>query len=843
MIASRASIGLHRLRVYIGRNRVAIGLAPLVLLILWTNPFTQTLAPMDLLLSYPGWDAVQLDPEIVNRERSDAIDHRLANWTFYRESLRSGEFPFWNPQHQSGSVGLQAPIYSGLTIPFWVFALMPDAAFGYTLAIMVNVLIAAYGMFFLSRALFGNNLASVFAAITFAFCGFNVAWAHWPHVTTGAYIPWVLCFTFMFWQTPRIRYLAGLATVLTLLFLGGFPFIVVLCAFSVAIMGTVLFGRDVLAGRRKPSAIVFSAAGLGLTAFAALLIAAPFLSEALSILDKTDISHRRGGTVLRVDDMVKLFGSDMATSDNGGRIEFTFSAGLLPMIFLIIGLPLLFFKRHFAGVFAIMLFAFTATVTYQLVPPTWIRMLPGYDINPWWRSGLLFGVSLAIISAYVLTVMVKSCERRGAYRFAQFGLVVITAYQGVVLAGNFATMNAKPAIASYFPSTPTIDHLVDSLEPGQNIVADSSFLVSGTLGNYGIVEPFAHGFRQQEQKAAFATLSRKFASTSTATSMNCRDMIFDDDSATRLGVKYFIYSESCRYDLTQENSGTGHVPSPSLDERALSGNIIVQDRLMLEGVQFTLATYHAPAAPSDVIFSFQSAGAGEHSVLVSASDIKDNQRVSFMFDEPLEILPGEHRYSLRLSDPSTEGKLSAWSYQETNDGSFSIFGNSENSRVPKYSLLAQRIYPETFSVNQKEPGIIIAENERVTGSAYFMDTSKDNREFNYDLVELQDASCCDFVFSYKGSEEGLLVMAMRLDENWHWEDLSTGASGLVDSGFPSTVPVQAGSVVKVFYDKSRIQMRMLVGLLLGVFCFGIAIIVTRRLVQPSMPFHEYEPDY
>ncbi len=58
--------------------------------IIGVNPLKQTLAPMDLLLSFPGWDNANVDTPLVNMERSDALDHRLPHWRFFRSELRQG---------------------------------------------------------------------------------------------------------------------------------------------------------------------------------------------------------------------------------------------------------------------------------------------------------------------------------------------------------------------------------------------------------------------------------------------------------------------------------------------------------------------------------------------------------------------------------------------------------------------------------------------------------------------------------------------------------------------------------------------------------------------------------
>ena len=53
----------------------------------------QIVAPMDLLLHYPGWSNTSMDIPVFNLERSDVLDSQIPGWNFARESILNGSLP------------------------------------------------------------------------------------------------------------------------------------------------------------------------------------------------------------------------------------------------------------------------------------------------------------------------------------------------------------------------------------------------------------------------------------------------------------------------------------------------------------------------------------------------------------------------------------------------------------------------------------------------------------------------------------------------------------------------------------------------------------------------------
>ncbi|RWP87585.1 MAG: hypothetical protein EOR11_13560 [Mesorhizobium sp.] len=470
----------------------------LVLGIVGVNPFRQTLAPMDLLLAYPGWDNAGIDTPLINAERSDALDHRLPNWREFRRELWEGHIPLWNPVHQLGATGIQSPIYEGLSIPFLIYALTPNEAMGYTFAILANYLLAAFGTYFLLFFMFRNRLAAVFGAIVFAFCGFNIAWAHWPHLTTSALVPWVLATQLRYWQTGRLSWALGFTFSVALMGLGGFPFVALLGVISALILAIVVLAVEIRSTGVN-QLMIRRFIGLGCAGIAGAFLSLPGLLQLKDILDSTDLSIRTGGTIFTPYDIVNMFGSDFV---NHLGVERTFSAGVPAAFLTLIALYFIFRSPDRFAVFGLLLAIFTLATAFGMAPAELVSAIPGFSVNTWSRASILFGLSVAVLSSYTI---IHICNTSSSYKFSYkfYIVLLVLAIQSVNLSYSFTRLNARPDINTFFPETPSLSYTLSKILPGQSVIADGSFVTSGVLSNYRLPELFAHGFRTDAQTDSF----------------------------------------------------------------------------------------------------------------------------------------------------------------------------------------------------------------------------------------------------------------------------------------------------------------------------------------------------
>ncbi|UJW85870.1 YfhO family protein [Devosia sp. SL43] len=800
----------------------------LVLLIIGVNPFRQTLAPMDLLLAYPGWANAGISTPLVNPERSDALDHRLPNWRYFREELRRGHMPLWNPLHQLGAPGIQAPIYEGLSIPFLIFAITPNEAVGYTLATIANFLLAAVGAYLLLLFMFESKAAAVFGALVFAFCGFNLAWTHWPHLTTSALIPWVLASQLRYWQSGKLRWVLLFAASVALMGLAGFPFVALLGAICASILGAVLFVSDL--ARTGPSRRLFaltistSAAGI-----VGLLVALPAIMQISAILEDTDLSYRAGGTGLDASHLVNLFGLDFV---NRLGVERTFSAGTIAAV---LAAGACFFSVRFHNRFAlfgILIGLFVLCTAYGFAPAGVVRAIPGFSNNPWSRAALLVGLVLAVLSSYLIALSQQKAKSSGINLWWAGSYVTVVAIQATQLALQFGMLNAKPPIEAYFPTTPSIKYAQDNLLPGQSVVADGSFLISGVLTNYGLPELFAHGFRTVQQLPLLADIAAEYRASPTSTNIACGGVNFSSSIPTYAAVRFFLIGEECLSMHFFETKGAGHAASIPLNLGELRGELTLDTAATVKQVQILLATYREPMSPSALTLSLYREDELVGLARLAPEAVSDNAYATFDFDGPILLSAGTFRYVLSMDRPDSSKQLSVWTFTSANGKTYRV-GNQEVAGAPKLRLVSPPRTLPTQPIMSLEPGIAVIENPAVTGSAYYLSRLEGHPIANYQPVELVSFAPDDVAVRYDGAESGWIALPIRVNKDW----LVTvnGQPAKIDrflEFFPA-VAVSGPSDVRFYYAPAGF-LRMLLLSLCGAILFATMLIGWHLVERKSL---------
>ncbi|WP_256749448.1 hypothetical protein [Mesorhizobium sp. Mes31] len=768
----------------------------LVLGIVGVNPFRQTLAPMDLLLAYPGWDNAGVDTPLVNAERSDALDHRLPNWREFRRELWEGHIPLWNPVHQLGAVGIQAPIYEGLSIPFLVYALTPNEAVGYTFAILANYFLAAFGTYFLLFFMFRNRVAAIFGAMVFAFCGFNIAWAHWPHLTTSALIPWVLATQLRYWQSGRLSWALGFTLSVALMGLGGFPFVAILGAISSLILAIVLLFAE-LRSSGINQLTVRRVTGLACAGIAGALLALPGLLQIKEILDSTDLSSRTSGTGFTPYDIIYMFGSDFA--DHLG-VERTFSAGIPAAILTLLALYFIFKSPNRFAVFGLLVATFTLATAFGAAPANLIKLIPGFDVNTWSRASVLFGLSAAILSSFSI--------HRISFLYSKIYynpliIVFICILQAINLWFWFGQINSRPDIETFFPETPSISYVLDNIRPGQSIIADDSFLVSGFLSNYRLPELFAHGFRTDAQNKIAADIAPSYQTTYTASIIQCSDINFSSRGITYAGVRFFLVKDGCATELAHQTSGIGQRPTLPLNNGALKGDLLIDKPMNATNVQVLFGTYDQDHAPSALMFDLY-----KDELLVAHAEIppeavRNNRFATFGFNQDVPLVAGTYRYVISMAKPDSEKMLSAWAFETAGGATYQI-GSSTFPGIPKIKVVEKTQLPQNFSITPVEPGIDVIENHEVSGSGYYVNALNGQPEADYGPVRLATYRPDDVTVEYSGATHGWVIFPIRTNKYWRatLDGRPVELKKFLDF-FPA-VEVSGQGKIRFYYDSSHL---------------------------------------
>lgn len=131
--------------------------------------------PSNYLVSrFPPWQYFYQTP-IKNEAMPDVLS-QLYPWRhLVVESFKNRQWPLWNPYLFSGTP-LLANFQSAAFLPLnFLFLIFPFAT-GWSLAILVQPLLAALFMFLFLRELKVSRWGGVVAATAFSFCGFMVVW-------------------------------------------------------------------------------------------------------------------------------------------------------------------------------------------------------------------------------------------------------------------------------------------------------------------------------------------------------------------------------------------------------------------------------------------------------------------------------------------------------------------------------------------------------------------------------------------------------------------------------------------------------------------------------------------
>lgn len=739
----------------------------LALYALGANPLRgQTVAPMDLLLSQPGWSSVAPAPEVRHPERSDVLDASLPTWRAIKRDLRAGGDGTWLAARSGGMPGLQNLSNGLLTPGFLAFLLVEEDWLGYYLAGLLKLLLAGLGMFlFLRRFLDGP--ASLLGGAIYMLVGFHAAWFFWKQVDTSLWIPWLLWATAGWLATREPRWLIGICLSAALLITGGFP--------SVAAYGFYIFALLALvwlaAERAPPIRILRSGLGAGVAVILAFLLTAIPLLGLAEFLGQFDFSWRRGASPFVFPDHLPLF----LDPEHLGmpRVELTLYAGIVALL-LALAAPVFLFRGHreqrLLVVFALSTLLVSFLVAFDLLPGEWLRQVPALGSNNRGRLVILIGLALAMLAAAGLQVLISKAwrlkHRHG--RFAAFtllGLLCLVQVQDQVRL--FQRFNAVVPKEWFFPPTPTLARVREDLGPLEGVIADRAYLVSGTLVAYGLPEWFAHTFKTPAEQEALEQLVQDPFVTPTAASFAGERIRFEEPLMNAFGIRYVLMADRFSGQVPfQVRDGGDHRPAPPLPEHRLEQRFRLEAGATLSGISLWLATYRAPEAPADAVLTLRD-GRGDTlaRARVPRGEIRDNREVLFDFPQPLPLPAGDYAFELQLAEPAP-GRLTAWTTSGQPGPEQNLWSDGRDSgRSLRYRLLTPRDLP--WRAERLEPGLVLLENPAAPHGPYRVaDLATDPAEIHRGDLEILEANGSAYRIRYRGTAPGYVVLPMRHYPGW-----------------------------------------------------------------------------
>jgi len=725
------------------------------LFMLGANPFkAETIAPMDLLVKYPGWKNTNIQLDYINGERSDALDAKLPIWISAKSELYKGNIPIWNYQ-RGGKPGLTFT-NSLLTPAFVAFAIVKDHALGFYLSNLINLLIGLLGMYLFLRLFLGQT-ASVFGAFIFMFSGFNAAWFFWAHVDTTIWTPWVLFTVYKYIDTLEKKYLPFVALTMLMLNLGGFPMVAVMTYMSIAIMVLIFL----ISKRASIKQWLITTLNLALFSLLAVIIALPFIYPLVELLEwMGGIGYRSGGAGFKLNALQLFINPNFYRIP---KVETTFYVGILPVLFLFVALILYVLKPRFIAFFGFILFVYSTTIAFTLISPEIIHKIPTLNSSLLTRFGFLIGLSLAIIAAYVLQVMI---EKFNHSKWVYLMIPMIFSIQIIDQKRLFNSFNAAVPNASFYPQTKSISYLQKNVKPFQYLIADGGFLIAGTLGGYRLNDWYAHSFHSAEEKTILNELVNKPFKTPTSATFAFSQINLDSPYLDYLAIRYMLSTSlSIEDHIPLWDNERAQLPSPLLSTSVFIQNFHMKEDKEVYGLSLQMATYGAKHASSDVELILSSEGKEIVSSVVSKEMIMDNKWVPFEFGKTMHLNAGDYSVSIRMLSDLNIKPLAIW----TNIGEtqYKLVANGEEQNLSlKMGWSKKRIFDEKFKILNLEPDIHVIENLHIQGGAYFLKSLDKTHTVDYSNTTTTLLSNTEIKIQYSGNEDGWVILPMRSYPGW-----------------------------------------------------------------------------
>ena len=814
------------MKKYIANSKLMYFLAILLIAVfmLNTNPFKgETVAPMDLLLQYPGWQNVDIKYSPIHPERSDIVDVKLPQWIVAKEQIRNVEFPFWNMNASGGYPEAHNFTRSIITPAFFVFAIIKNNATAFYFSNLTNVLIGMMGMF-LFLSLFFNRSIGLFGAVVFMFSGFNAAWFFWPHIDTSIWIPWMLYFASMYLFEHKIKWIVSFILSAVLLNLGGFPIVAVMgyMALGIMILSYLIYNKYNLVKFIKE---ILSFAFFLIIAF---LITMPFIYPLIELFDFIGgIGYRGGGTIYKLSDF-KLFVNPFLYGEP--RVEKTLYVGLLPLLLTFIGFYLLIKKKEFINIFAFILLLISLSIAFALINPDILRMMPILDHNPWNRFSLLVDFSLAIIASYALHTITHKVTNRLFYSLF-FGLILIVQIMDQKILFN--SFNNSISDKAFYPKTPTIEFVQKNIKPLQYAIADNGYIVSGTLGAYGISEWYAHAFKSHDEKKILNKLVKNPFRTATAAVIKCGNINYNSKYMDLLNIKYILCSSNLVKNIALWDNKGEQRAAPPLPQNSLSQKFVVSKTKKVDGVKLLVATYNNNNFKSNVKLSLFEQKTLVAETTVKKEKIKDNQWVTFVFKSPITLEKNEkYHIKVALVNPTKHDKLTIWSNVVNANANHKLFINGKPQNLTfKMEFIRNPNLSSKFKQYTVEPNITLIENKDVVGSAYFIKSLKGkSKSMRYSNIDVKILSNHRFKVKYNGTEDGYVILPMRYYNGWKAINVKTNKTMIVKKfiGMLPAIKVTSGDSFIFEYTPTNFTKTLYFSLIGWIFIFGLIIVNFRK---------------
>lgn len=679
-------------------------------------PPNETVAPTDILVSHPFWQNLGFGKvEVENPHRTDIIDGKIPGLKglkkLYKKDKAISKRYLLNP-------------YS------LVFIIAEDDAFGYYLSIILKLLIAALGVYYLLFACNVWEYACYFGAFTYAFCGFITGWIFWEQADVSSFIPWLFWAILLFVQKGKWQYIFPISLFTFLLIIVWFPSVAAYGFYAASLFSLILILYYKQAIGDKVKCLFFIHLAILLGFIPALYLLGNMISKLgfwdfstietvtecvyngiTSELTKYDLSYRMGTTTpLQFKDFILLI-NPLAFGEPFP--EKSFFCGKIALICALIYIPLMGIIQRkidlFAkvlGITAVILFFSSIIIGWGLINHDLIRAIPTFSFNPWNRIVVITCFSIAILAS--LTIDFLRTTFYGNHKKLFISLfVVLSSFQLFELKTFFQEYNAVTDSRMFFPKTKSIDYLAANTGRFQRILHDNSiFYFNGALRYYGLNDWFDHSFKSKPLQKIQEELIKGHASSPTSSSFKLSQVTdFSNPLFDLLCIKYLASTDSTvLMERFPKLSIAQNVPLVLKQNQPITQTFSLSETHNSQSLLLKFGTYEKnPLVVNKIKIDIRQ----HHQILLEkeyvANRLFDNKWAEFPFDTSIK-LQKDSSYTISFTLLSAEN-LVLWE-NEMSDWKFQFTGRNDATDWNKFKV---------------ENKVFIYENIDVPEIAYIVD--------------------------------------------------------------------------------------------------------------------------
>jgi hypothetical protein len=578
--------------------------------------------------------------------------------------------------------------------------------------------------------------------------------------------------------------------------LGGFPFVGMMVFGAAALYAIYLVLAELRKGNRVFPLVAWYAVG---TTFGFVLSGLSLIGFAYW-LSSYDVSYRHGGSILHLRDWKLIFAP---WSYEVGKVEKTLYVGTILAVAAFLA-PIYFcLSKKFSPffLFSTSLMIISGSLVFGFFPEKIASYLPGLSSNIWTRAICIFDLALILLGVLLLDSL-QQVARARRWMWLSSAIVVLAIIQIFDVGNFFRKYNGPVPATYYYPTVPAINYMKSRLGPFDYVIADKSFLISGTLDAYGIKEWFAHKFRSKPLQDALMQMADNASSSPTSSRLQANDIKLFSPAMATFNVRFLaINSDINPYAVRPASAvDNAHSPLPVMPAHKYRQVFRLTEASELSAISVRLATYGKSGLGGHLVLSLQDeAGNSLVSTVINADLVRDNAIVDFRFSAPLALDSGAYAFTLSYKPEGEVRPITAWSFLEKH-GDGVVYVDSRNSgRVMDYFLhLKTKSAP--FERVFTQAGVSVYVNTHSPGGPYFIQKLEEIPNSASDhLVSVKSYKPSRFIIDYVGKSPGYVVVPMNMRDDW--KAYSNGKELVVErkQGLMPAVPVKGPSRIVFEY--------------------------------------------